>query len=88
MTSFRQVGRHRPAQGLGREPLNWVTMTSPAVVYKDLVIVGGAMSETLPASPADIRAFDAHSGHCGGLSIPFLIPANWLQHMAQDRLDL
>ena len=49
-------------EGLGREPLNWVTMTSPAAVYKDLVIVGGAMSETLPASPGDIRAFDAHSG--------------------------
>jgi quinoprotein glucose dehydrogenase len=32
------------------------------VVYKDLVIAGGAMSETLPASPGDIRAYDAHSG--------------------------
>ena len=50
------------ARGLGRMPLNPVTMTSPAVVYKDVVIVGGGMSEVLPASPGDIRAFDAHTG--------------------------
>jgi quinoprotein glucose dehydrogenase len=62
ITAFGKAGRIDLREGLGREPLNWVTMTSPAVVYKDVVIVGGAMSETLPASPADIRAFDAHSG--------------------------
>ena len=62
MTAFGKAGRVDLREGLGREPLNWVTMTSPAVVYKDLVIVGGAMSETLPASPGDIRAFDVHSG--------------------------
>src|SRR3984885_9264493 len=62
VTAFGKAGRIDLREGLGREPLNWVTMTSPAVVYKDLVIVGGAMSEVLPASPADIRAFDAHSG--------------------------
>ncbi len=62
LTTFGKGGRVDLREGLGREPLNWVTMTSPAVVYKDLVIVGGAMSETLPASPGDIRAYDAHSG--------------------------
>src|SRR6201996_3783293 len=62
ITSFGKEGRIDLREGLGREPLNWVTMTSPAVVYKDVVIVGGAMSEVLPASPGDIRAFDAHSG--------------------------
>jgi quinoprotein glucose dehydrogenase len=60
--SFGKAGRIDLREGLGREPLNWVTMTSPAVVYKGLVIVGGAMSEVLPASPGDIRAYDAHSG--------------------------
>jgi quinoprotein glucose dehydrogenase len=62
ITAFGKAGRVDLREGLGREPLNWVTMTSPAVVYKDLVIVGGAMSETLPASPGDIRAYDVHSG--------------------------
>jgi quinoprotein glucose dehydrogenase len=62
VTAFGKAGRIDLREGLGREPLNWVTMTSPAVVFKDLVIVGGAMSEVLPASPGDIRAYDAHSG--------------------------
>jgi quinoprotein glucose dehydrogenase len=62
IAGFGKAGRIDLREGLGREPLNWVTMTSPAVVYKDLVIAGGAMSETLPASPGDIRAFDAHTG--------------------------
>jgi quinoprotein glucose dehydrogenase len=62
IASFAKAGSIDLRDGLGRMPLNWVTMTSPAVVYHDLVIVGGAMSETLPASPADIRAYDAHSG--------------------------
>src|SRR5579859_236406 len=62
ITSFGKEGRIDLREGLGREPLNWVTMTSPALVYKDMVLVGGAMSETLPASPGDIRAFDAHNG--------------------------
>ena len=44
VTAFGKAGRIDLREGLGREPLNWVTMTSPAVVYKDLVIVGGAMS--------------------------------------------
>ena len=60
IATFGKDGRIDLREGLGREPLNWVTMTSPAVVYKDLVIVGGAMSETLPASPGDIRAYDVH----------------------------
>lgn len=39
-----------------------VAMTSPGVVYKDMVIVGFRTSETSPAPPGDIRAFDVHSG--------------------------
>jgi quinoprotein glucose dehydrogenase len=62
IAAFGKEGRIDLREGLGREPLNWVTMTSPAVVYKDLVLVGGAMSEVLPASPGDIRAYDVHTG--------------------------
>ncbi len=62
VTAFGKEGRIDLREGLGRDPLNWVTLTSPAIVYKDLVIVGGGMGEVLPASPGDIRAYDAHSG--------------------------
>lgn len=39
-----------------------IALTSPGVVYKDLIIVGGRNPETHPAPPGDIRAFDVHSG--------------------------
>jgi quinoprotein glucose dehydrogenase len=39
-----------------------ITMDSPGVVYKDLIIVGGEEPESLPAPPGDIRAFDVHTG--------------------------
>ncbi len=49
-------------EDLGREPKNWVTMTSPGIIYKDLLIIGSSMGEMLPASPGDIRAYDVRTG--------------------------
>ena len=62
--NFGDHGRIDLRVGLGREPASEqsIALTSPAVVYKDLVIVGGRNPETLPAPPGDIRAFDARSG--------------------------
>jgi glucose dehydrogenase len=39
-----------------------IAMTSPGIVYKDLIIVGGRNPETHPSPPGDIRAFDVHTG--------------------------
>ncbi len=39
-----------------------VAMTSPGIVYKDLIILGGRNPETHPAPPGDIRAFDVRTG--------------------------
>jgi quinoprotein glucose dehydrogenase len=39
-----------------------VALTSPGIIYKDLIIVGGRNPETHPAPPGDIRAFDVRSG--------------------------
>ena len=39
-----------------------IALTSPGVIYKDLIIVGGRNPETHPAPPGDIRAFDVHTG--------------------------
>lgn len=39
-----------------------VVMTSPGILYKDLVIVGFRTSESAPAPHGDIRAFDVHTG--------------------------
>jgi quinoprotein glucose dehydrogenase len=60
--NFGDSGRIDLRDNLGREPKNWVTMTSPGIVYRDLLIIGSSMAETLPDSPGDIRAYDVRSG--------------------------
>jgi quinoprotein glucose dehydrogenase len=40
----------------------YVSLTSPGIVYKDLVIVGFRTGETSPAAPGDIRAYDVRTG--------------------------
>jgi quinoprotein glucose dehydrogenase len=39
-----------------------IALTTPGVIYKDLIIVGGRNPETHPAPPGDIRAYDVHTG--------------------------
>ena len=62
--SFGTGGRIDLRENLGREPASAqsIVVTSPAVVYKDLLIVGGRNPETLPAPPGDIRAYDVRTG--------------------------
>lgn len=60
---FGTQGRIDLREGLGRDPAKQsILLTSPGVVYKDLVIVGGRTSEGLPATPGDIRAYDVRTG--------------------------
>jgi quinoprotein glucose dehydrogenase len=50
-------------EGLGRDPAKQsYVLTSPGIVYRDLLIVGGRLPEALPAAPGDIRAYDVHTG--------------------------
>ena len=46
----------------GDYQLQSIALTTPGVIYKDLIIVGGEMPETLPAPPGDIRAYDVRTG--------------------------
>ncbi len=62
-TSFGKGGRIDLRDDLGRDPSTLsIYLTSPGVVYKDLLIVGGREPETLPAPPGDIRAYDVRTG--------------------------
>ncbi len=50
-------------EGLGREPSTLpVFLTTPGVVFRDLLIVGFRTSETAPAAPGAIRAYDVRNG--------------------------
>ncbi len=63
IATFGKDGRIDLREDLGRDPAaQSIYMTSPAVIYKDLMIVGGREAETLPASPGDVRAYDVRSG--------------------------
>jgi quinoprotein glucose dehydrogenase len=62
--TFGEEGRIDLRENLGRTPAaaQSIYLTSPGIVYKDLIIFGGRNPETLPAPPGDIRAYDVRSG--------------------------
>ncbi len=61
--AFGANGRIDLREDLGRDPAKQsIVLTSPGVIYKDLLIVGGRLPEALPAPPGDIRAYDVRSG--------------------------
>jgi quinoprotein glucose dehydrogenase len=64
VASFGSHGRIDLRENLGREPVasQSVDLTSPGIVYRDLLIVGGRNPETLPAPPGNVRAFDVRTG--------------------------
>ena len=61
--TFGDHGRVDLRQGLGRpvERLS-VSASTPGVIYRNLYIIGSSVSETLPSSPGDIRAYDVATG--------------------------
>lgn len=61
--SFGEQGRIDLRKNLRGDYLSQsVDLTSPGIVYKDLIIVGGRNPETYPSPPGDIRAFDIRTG--------------------------
>lgn len=63
ISSFGANGRIDLREGLGRDPRKIsIVLTTPGVIYKDLLIVGGRLPESLPAPPGDVRAYDVRSG--------------------------
>jgi quinoprotein glucose dehydrogenase len=63
VTSFGDSGRIDARANLrGKAEDNGVFLTPPVAVYQDLLIVNGRVAEHTPASPGDVRAFDARTG--------------------------
>jgi quinoprotein glucose dehydrogenase len=63
ISTFGENGHIDLRKDLGRDPeTQSIALTSPGVVYKDLLIVGGRDPETLPAPPGDVRAYDVRTG--------------------------
>ena len=63
IAAFGENGRIDLRENLGRDPVKQsVVLTSPGIIYQDLLIVGGRYPEALPAAPGDIRAYDVRTG--------------------------
>jgi quinoprotein glucose dehydrogenase len=63
VSGFGREGRIDLHEDLGRPAEEQsVRLTSPGIVYKDFLIVGGRVGEELPSSPGDVRAYDARTG--------------------------
>ncbi|KQS56429.1 hypothetical protein ASG17_10595 [Brevundimonas sp. Leaf363] len=60
---FGEDGAVDLRQGLGNDPeLNATFLTTPGVVYRNLVIVGFRTSESRPAAPGALRAYNVRTG--------------------------
>ncbi|MGB3801097.1 MAG: PQQ-binding-like beta-propeller repeat protein [Lewinella sp.] len=63
VTNFGTGGRVDLHTGLGEAAREqFVISTSPGIIFEDLIIMGGRVSEDLGAAPGYIRAFDLRSG--------------------------
>ncbi len=60
---FGDAGRVDLRVGLGRDPQSLtIGLTTPGIIYQDLLIVGSLVSEGLPSAPGHIRAYDVRTG--------------------------
>lgn len=63
VATFGREGRIDLREGLGRPADEQsIRLTTPGIVYRNLIIVGGRVGEGLPASPGHVRAYDARTG--------------------------
>ena len=62
--SFGENGKVDLRVGLGRKPgEQQVDITTPGIIYKDLIILGSRTGETPGASPGHVRAYDVRTGN-------------------------
>jgi len=60
---FGDQGRLDLRRDLGRDPAaQSIRLTTPGIVFKDLLIIGGRAGEGAGSSPGDIRALDVRTG--------------------------
>jgi glucose dehydrogenase len=64
IASFGEGGRIDLRKDLNEKDVtqSFAALTSPGLIYKDMIIVGFRAPETQPALHGDIRAYDVHTG--------------------------
>lgn len=62
IAAFGNKGFIDLSQNLDRQTKSFVSGTTPGVVYKDVLIVGTRVAESVDAAPGHVRAYDALTG--------------------------
>jgi quinoprotein glucose dehydrogenase len=63
VASFGNDGRVSLKTGLGEAAQDkFIVSNTPGIIFEDLIIIGGRVSEDLGAAPGHIRAFNVHTG--------------------------
>lgn len=61
--TFGNSGKLDLHQDLGRDVQDlYIGLTTPGVIYKDMIIIGSRVSEQAAAAPGHIRAYDVNTG--------------------------
>ena len=60
--TFGDSGRIDLRDGLRSGEKLMVSLGTPGIVYKDLLIIGSRTAESLPTPPGDVRAYDVRTG--------------------------
>jgi quinoprotein glucose dehydrogenase len=60
--AFGKAGRIDLREGLRPGEREMVSLSTPGIIYKGLLIVGSLTNEALPTPPGDVRAFDVRTG--------------------------
>jgi len=60
---FGDKGRVDLHEWLGRDVRKrFITLNTPGIIYKDLLIIGSRVAENAEAAPGHVRAYDVHTG--------------------------
>jgi quinoprotein glucose dehydrogenase len=63
ISSFGEKGKIDLHNDLGENSKDlYVAVTSPGIIYKDMIIIGSRVAEEAAAAPGHIRAYDVHTG--------------------------
>ena len=62
VANFGAEGRVDLRENLRPGEKEMVSISTPGIIYKDLLIVGSLTGESLPTPPGDIRAYDVRNG--------------------------
>ena len=88
--NFGDAGRVDLRVGLGRDPQEMtIGLTTPGVIYQDLLIVGSIVNEGLPAAPGHIRAYDVRTGAVAmDISYHSATGRVWLRDVAEGCVEV